>query len=105
MKELLFLGVGDSNEDEDVLNFLAPLNNALRQVSISGQDNNGDAPKPKRQKGNNSLPIPQQGILERKTRLSFELHPIVILHDLIYQDVDVSANISDDEHVDVEPEE
>jgi hypothetical protein len=103
MRELLLLG-DDSNEDDDEdLDYLAPLNDALRHASISGRvdgrnNNGGDASK--RRRGNDSRPIPQQGFLddlERKTRLSFELHPSLLLHDLIYQDVDVSAHISDDE--------
>jgi len=50
------------------------------------------------QLGNNSYPIVQQGgFLERKTRVSFELHPSLLLHDLLDLDVDVSAHISDDE--------
>jgi hypothetical protein len=112
MRELLLLG-DDSNDDDDDedLDYLAPLNDALRHASISGQvdsrnNNGGDASK--RQRGNDSRPIPQQGFLddlERKTRLSFELHPSLLLHDLIYQDVDVSAHISDDEDEDDETEE
>ena len=113
MRELLLLG-DDSNDDDDDdedLDYLAPLNDALRHASISGQvdsrnNNGGDASK--RRRGNDSRPIPQQGFLddlERKTRLSFELHPSLLLHDLIYQDVDVSAHISDDEDEDDETEE
>jgi hypothetical protein len=100
MKELLFLG-DDSNEgDDEDLNYLASLNDTLRHASISGEVddlNNSDASK--RRRGNNSRPIPQQGFIdvERKTRLSFELHPSLLLYDLIYQDIDVSAHISDDE--------
>ena len=104
MRELLLLG-DDSNEDDDEdLDYLAPLNDALRHASISGDgrnNNGGDASK--RRRGNDSRPIPQQGFLddlERKTRLSFELHPSLLLHDLFYQDVDVSAHISDDDEED-----
>jgi hypothetical protein len=111
MRELLLLG-DDSNEDDDEdLDYLAPLNDALRHASISGQvngrnNNGGDASK--RRRGNDSRPIPQQGFLddlERKTRLSFELHPSLLLHDLMHQDVDMSAHISDDEDEDDEKEE
>jgi hypothetical protein len=107
MKELLLLG-DDSNEDDDEdLDYLAPLNYALRHASVSGQvdgrnNNGGDASK--RRRGNDSRPIPQHD-LERKTRLSFELRPSLLLHNLIYQDVDVSGHISDDEDEDDETEE
>jgi len=106
MKELLLLG-DDSNKDED-LNYLAPLNDALRRASISISHNNDNGvDTSKRRRGNNSRPIPQQGFLdvERKTRLSFELHPSLLLHDLMNQDVDFFANISDDEDEDGETEE
>ena len=113
MKELLLLG-HDSNEDDDEdLNYLAPLNDALRHASISisrqnnNNNNNNGVDASKRRRGNDSRPIAQQGLLdvERKTRLSFELHPSLLLHDLMYQDVEVSAQISDDEHEEDETEE
>jgi hypothetical protein len=112
MKELLLLG-HDSNEDDDEdLNYLAPLNDALRHASISisrqnnNNNNNNGVDASKRRRGNDSRPIPQQGFLdiERKTRLSFELHPSLLLHDLMYHDVDFSAHISDDEDEDDETE-
>jgi hypothetical protein len=113
MKELLFLG-DDSNEDDlEDLNYLAPLNDALRRfninISLNNNNNNNGVDASKRRRGNDSRPIPQQGFLdldvERKTRLSFELHPSLLLHDLMYQDVDFSAHISDDEDEDDETEE
>mgnify|MGYP001114848168 CR=1 FL=1 len=109
MKELLFLGDDSNEDDEEDLNYLAPLNDALRRfnISISQNNNNNNNNAAKRRRGNDSRPIPQQGFLdiERKTRLSFELHPSLLLHDLMYQDIEVSAHISDDEHEDDETEE
>eukprot|EP00985_Skeletonema_marinoi_P003792 scaffold1656_cov76-Skeletonema_marinoi.AAC.7 len=108
MKELLLLSDNNEEGKEDDLDYLSSLNYALRYASISdrGQqidrNNHGDAAC-KRRKGNNSCPITQDGqggFLERKTRISFELHPSLLLHDLINSDV--SAHIVDD---DDEPEE
>ena len=110
MKELLLLSDNNEEGEEDDLDYLASLNYALRYASISdrgqqiGRNNHGDAAC-KRRKGNNSCPITQDGqggFLERKTRISFELHPSLLLHDLMNLDVDVSAHIVDD---DDEPEE
>ena len=115
MKELLLLGDNDEqDESEDDLDYLSSLNKALRYASISdrGQqidrNNHGhdDASTSKRRKGNNSYPIVQQGgFLERKTRVSFELQPSLLLHDLVDLDVDVSAHISDGEDDEQEQEE
>mmetsp|Transcript_10863 Transcript_10863/g.16372 ORF Transcript_10863/g.16372 Transcript_10863/m.16372 type:complete len:111 (-) Transcript_10863:98-430(-) len=110
MKELLLLSDNNEEGEEDDLDYLASLNYALRYASISdrgqqiGRNNHGDA-SCKRRKGNNSCPITQDGqggFLERKTRISFEIHPSLLLHDLMNLDVDVSAHIVDD---DDEPEE
>ena len=115
MKELLLLGDNDEqDEGEDDLDYLSSLNKALRYASINdrGQQidrnnrGNDDASTSKRRKGNNSYPIVQQGgFLERKTRVSFELHPSLLLHDLVDLDVDVSAHISDGEDDEQEQEE
>lgn len=108
MKQLLFLE-DDSVEGggEDDLSFLAPLNDALRHVGISArghaqaaQAQNNIEDTSKRRKGNDSLPIQQQQqvVLERKTRLSWEVHPSLLFHDFwMYLDTDGAANISDDE--------
>jgi hypothetical protein len=109
MKELLFLEDDSNEDDEEDLNYLAPLNDALRHFNISinqNNNNNNGVDASKRRRGNDSRPIPQQGFLdiERKTRLSFELHPSLLLHDLMYHDVDFSARISDDEDEDDETE-
>jgi hypothetical protein len=118
MKELLLLGDKNEHDEEDALDYLASLNNALRYASQSDQvdrNNHSNVSISKRRKGNNSRRITQaqqgQGFLERKTRISYELHPSLLLHDLIDldPDVSVSAHISDeekeDEDEDDEPEE
>eukprot|EP00984_Skeletonema_dohrnii_P009624 scaffold3686_cov106-Skeletonema_dohrnii-CCMP3373.AAC.4 len=97
IKELLLLG--DDEDDLDDMDYLASLNEALRHASIGDHAarnrNNHAGDALKRRKGNNSQPIKQQGFLERKTRVSFELHPSLLLHDLI--DLNSSACIPDDE--------
>mmetsp|Transcript_8255 Transcript_8255/g.12379 ORF Transcript_8255/g.12379 Transcript_8255/m.12379 type:complete len:157 (+) Transcript_8255:128-598(+) len=100
MKELLLLG--DDEDDLDDMDYLASLNDALRYASKSDQvdrNNHGNVSILKRRKGNNSRRITQaqqgQGFLERKTRISYELHPSLLLHDLI--DLNASAYIPDDE--------
>ena len=118
MKELLLLRDNNEHDEEDALDYLASLNNALRYASKSRSDqvdrnNHGNVSTSKRRKGNNSRRITQaqqgqgQGFLERKTRISYELHPSLLLHDLMDLDPDVSAHISDDEKEDEddEPEE
>ena len=76
MQQLLLL-----DDEDDDLSFLAPLNDALRSAGISAEP-------PKRRKI----------VHERKTRLSFEVHPSLLLDNLIDQDLsDDAANVSDDE--------
>ncbi len=94
LKTLMLLG--DEEEDEDNLDYLGSLNSILRQASIkdrAARARNGDADASKRRKGNNLYPVTQQ--FERKTRISFELDPSLILHDLF--DFDDSKLIPDDE--------
>eukprot|EP00984_Skeletonema_dohrnii_P001799 scaffold591_cov69-Skeletonema_dohrnii-CCMP3373.AAC.2 len=116
MKELLLLKDSNEHDEKDALDYLASLNNALRYASKSKSDqvdrnNHGNVSTSKRRKGNNSRRITQaqqgQGFLERKTRITYELHPSLLLHDLMDLDPDVSAHISDDEKEDEddEPEE
>mmetsp|Transcript_8256 Transcript_8256/g.12381 ORF Transcript_8256/g.12381 Transcript_8256/m.12381 type:complete len:159 (+) Transcript_8256:128-604(+) len=102
MKELLLLGDNNEHDEEGSLDYLASLNDALRYASKSDQvdrNNHGNVSILKRRKGNNSRRITQaqqgQGFLERKTRISYELHPSLLLHDLI--DLNASAYIPDDE--------
>eukprot|EP00985_Skeletonema_marinoi_P012298 scaffold5908_cov152-Skeletonema_marinoi.AAC.6 len=109
MKELLLLGDNNEHDEEGSLDYLASLNDALRYASKSDQvdrNNHGNVSILKRRKGNNSRRITQaqqgQGFLERKTRISYELHPSLLLNDLIDldPDVSVSAHISDEEKED-----
>ena len=97
LKTLLLLG--DNEGDEDNLDYLGSLNDVLRNASISDHAararNNGDGDASKRRKGNNSHPITQQRFLERKTRIYFELHPSLLLYDLI--NFDDSALIPGDD--------
>jgi hypothetical protein len=59
----------------------------------NNNDNDNGVDASKRQRGNKSRPIPQQGFQDGKMRLSFELHPSLLLHDLMNQDVDFFATI------------
>mmetsp|Transcript_25330 Transcript_25330/g.38907 ORF Transcript_25330/g.38907 Transcript_25330/m.38907 type:complete len:140 (-) Transcript_25330:132-551(-) len=64
-------------------------------MHVSG--NTLQEPAAKRRKGTNSQPIQNRGV--RQTKLSFEVHPSLLLHDdllRMYEQMD-SANISDDE--------
>lgn len=76
MQQLLLL-----DDEDDDLSFLAPLNAALRSAGTSVEPS-------KRRKI----------VHERKTRLSWEVHPSLLLDNLIDQDLsDEAANVSDDE--------
>jgi hypothetical protein len=84
MKSLLLLSEdledGDDDGDDD-LDALATINQARRSVGLSSLVHlNRD----KRRRGNDSRRI-QQGRNERKTRLSWEVHPDLILHDFILE--------------------
>ena len=68
----------DGDENDDDLDALARINQALRSVGLS---NVVKLNQDKRRRGNNSAPI-KQGPPGRKTRLSWELHPDLLLHDL-----------------------
>ena len=96
MKALLLL----DEDDDDCLDYLGSLNEALRYASVgdhhAARSNQDHGTSTKRQKGNNSCPITQQEVLEeRKTRISFELHPSLLLHDLL--DLKISDPIPDDD--------
>ncbi|KAL7494289.1 hypothetical protein ACHAWT_003093 [Skeletonema menzelii] len=79
----------DANEDDDDMNALTALNDALRSAGLSGLTANSEVKDDsKRRRGNNSQPIKQKEIesgTPRKTRLSWELHPNLVLHDLYDQ--------------------
>jgi len=89
------------------LDDLATINRALRSVGLSNQihyqqqqqqGRNNAEPAPRRRRGNNSNSIPQGNI--RKTRLSMEAHPSLVLYDLI-EELDALdrgvQHVSDDE--------
>ena len=109
LKTLLLSGEGGgSNDDDDDLSAMTAVNNALRSAGLntlrsSNNQVNDDDAASKRRRGNNSLPIEQQQQQQqqqqRKTRLSWELHPSLLLHELYDwpgEDVDVQI-IPDDE--------
>ena len=79
MKSLLLLSGEEEDDDEDDdLDALASINRALSSVGLSSL---AHLNRDKRRRGNNSACIKQGH--ERKTRLSWELHPDLLLHDLI----------------------
>jgi hypothetical protein len=98
MKSLLLLSedLEDDDDDVDDLDALATINQARRSVGLS---NLVHLNRDKRRRGNDSRRI-QQGANERKTRLSWEVHPDLILHDFILEleALDIGAHrIFDDE--------
>eukprot|EP00985_Skeletonema_marinoi_P000699 scaffold246_cov181-Skeletonema_marinoi.AAC.1 len=102
MKALLLCSEDDEGDDD--LEAVGKINGILRSAGLSdlldtnrlgNADDEDDSSK--RRRGNDSQPI-QQGH-SRKTRISFELHPHLLLHDLFAElDMAESAQaISDDE--------
>eukprot|EP00984_Skeletonema_dohrnii_P000779 scaffold223_cov96-Skeletonema_dohrnii-CCMP3373.AAC.12 len=94
----------EDNEGDDDLEAVGKINEIFRSAGMSelldinrlGNGNDDDASS-KRRRGNTSRPI-QQGY-SRKTRISFELHPHLLLHDM-FADLDLVESvqaISDDE--------
>ena len=83
MKELLLFPEESADDDLDAV---AKINEAFRDVGLSGPlinaSRNRGATPPKRRKGNSTKPvaIEQQGSV-RKTRLSYEIHPDLLMHD------------------------
>ena len=106
MKTLLLCP--EEKEGDDDLEAAGKINEIFRNAGLSdlldinhlGNGNAGDASS-KRRRGNTSRRV-QHGY-ERKTRLSFELHPDLLLHDIMEQLylAESSGVISDD---DEEPE-
>eukprot|EP00984_Skeletonema_dohrnii_P000587 scaffold189_cov124-Skeletonema_dohrnii-CCMP3373.AAC.8 len=102
MKALLLCSEDDEGDDD--LEAVGKINGILRSAGLNdlldtnrhGNANDEDDSS-KRRRGNDSQPI-QQGH-SRKTRISFELHPHLLLHDLFAElDMAESAQaISDDE--------
>ena len=91
---LLNVDEDDGSEHDDDLDALARINRALSSAGLSNVVNlNRD----KRRRGNNSASI-RQGP-ERKTRLTWELHPDLLLHDLIeeFEALDNGSMIVGDE--------
>jgi recombinational DNA repair protein (RecF pathway) len=90
-----------SDEDDDELNALAAVNDVLRRNGLSGltaSHASEDEDASKRRRGNNSQAIKQQqnesGAPPRKSRLSWEVHPSLLLHDLYDEDI---HSVSDDD--------
>ena len=99
---LLFSEDEDADGGDDDLDSLAVINRALSSMGISNIDLNqgqgqGNADDSKRRRGNHSRPI-QQGN-QRKTRLTWELHPSLLLHDVILalEAEDHEHSVSDEE--------
>ena len=87
------------DEDDDELNSLAAVNDALRSAGLSdiAADHHVSKDASKRRRGNSSQSIKQkESGTPRKTRLSWELHPSLLLHDLDYQVGEIIQSISDD---------
>lgn len=80
MKALLHFTEDESADDD--LDTVAKINNALRGVGLSGLTSNRDN-VPKRRKGNSAVPIIDQQGSNRKTRLSWELHPSLVMYDMM----------------------
>ena len=78
----------DQVDDDDESSALIAVNNALRSVGLSDVVTsrvNMSQSTVKRRRGNSSQPITdgqQEMSSERKTRLSWELHPSLLLYDL-----------------------
>jgi hypothetical protein len=97
---LLFSEDEDVDRGDDDLDSLAVINRALSSMGISNIDLNqgqGNADDSKRRRGNHSRPI-QQGN-QRKTRMTWELHPSLLLHDvmLALEAEDHEHSVSDEE--------
>ena len=92
-----------SDEDDDELNALAAVNDALRSAGLSGLTASRvskDKDTSKHRRGNNSQLIKQNESgsgTSRKTRLSWELHPDLLLHDLYDEVGEDIQPVSDDE--------
>jgi len=93
------------DDDDDELNALAAVNGALRSAGLSDiaadhhVSNREDASKRRRGNGSQSIKQKESGT-PRKTRLSWELHPSLLLHDIYYQvEEDVQSILIDgDDH-------
>ena len=84
MKELLLFPEESADDDLDAV---AKINEAFRDVGLSGPlmntSRNHGATPPKRRKADSTKPVAvdqHQGSI-RKTRLSYEIHPNLLMHD------------------------
>ncbi len=82
----LLLSDDDGHDDDDDLSATTAVNNASRSAGLNtlrSNNNQANDASSKRRRGNNSQPIEQrQQKQQRKTRLSWELHPNFLLHEL-----------------------
>lgn len=85
MKELLLFPEESADDDLDAV---AKITEAFRDVGLSGPlintSRNRGAPPPKRRKGNSTKPVAvghQDSV--RKTRLSYEIHPNLLMRDVM----------------------
>ena len=98
---------GDQADDD--LDSIATINRALSSVGLRNlhlNQGNGNEDVSKRRRGNHSRPLQQSN--QRKTRLSWEAHPSLLLHEMMSEldDLDHDHYISnEDEDVQVEVEE
>ncbi len=96
--------------DLDSLEALATINRALSSVGLSnlhlnqGQGHghgNEDVSDSERRRGNHSRPLQLQQINQgqRKTRLSWEAHPSLLLHEMLLEneDLDHGHSVSDED--------
>ena len=103
LKTLLRSSHENANENVNELNALTTVNDALKSAGLSLSNlfancNCDGKDASKRRRGNSSQPIKQEDAgTPRKTRLSWELHPSLLLHDLYYQVGENIRSISDDE--------
>ena len=85
------------------MNDLAAVNDALRSAGLSLSNlstNCVSKPASKRRRGSNSQPITikqKESGTPRKTRLSWELHPSLLLHDLYDEVGEGVQSVSDGE--------
>ncbi len=83
MKVLLNVSEDESADDDLDLDALAKINETLRGVGLTGLTSN-HARSAKRRKGNSAIAMPiDQQRSERKTRLSWELHPSLVMYDMM----------------------
>lgn len=105
LKTLLRSSHENANENVNELNALTTVNDALKSAGLSLSNlfaNCDGKDASKRRRGNNSEPITikqNESGTPRRTRLSWELHPSLLLHDLydqVGEDVQSVSNGEDD---------